>query len=559
MKNFVLLLFILTTITGSRAQTGIPDSAMQQADSLVKHFLNRYDIPGASIALAKDGKIVYMRAFGYADLHRTELTQPSHLFRIASLSKQITSIAIMKMMEDGLLGMNDHVFGLHGLLQNHPVLRRANITDERIYDITVQQLLEHSAGWDRETKCNPNPTIPYSYFVNNCDPINMPLRVSMFTQTPNPISKHAMAKFILEKGLDYTPGTKYSYSNMGYLLLGEIIEQLSGLEYEKYVQKNILEPLGIFDMHLAKNLLSDKQEREVEYNGNGYKTLSCYNTGTLVPWEYGGFNMEAMDAYGGWITTAKDLLTLLVAVDGFNTKTDLLKPATINIMTTPSVNNPYYAKGWFVSSNNNWWHTGAIDGTACELVRTNNGYTWVILLNKRQLNNSGFWRALDNLGWSCISSVRKWPNYDLMKAPNINPALLTLKRIKNNELTVSWEKGNCDKYLLLVRADSAVNAYPHNGIDYQASKLYGGSALYKTNNYIVYNGSNNYTTVNGLAAGKTYHFRLVSFNKNVETGNYTLYQLGNNPVAKLNGYNRKATKPIKKIRSLLQHWPGNEK
>ncbi|MES2645975.1 MAG: serine hydrolase [Bacteroidota bacterium] len=550
MKILFFFLVIITTVRGSIAQTGIADPAMQKPDSLVKQFLKDYDIPGASIALAKDGKIVYMRGFGFANLNRTEPTQPSYLFRIASLSKQITSIAIMKLIEDGLLNMTDRVFGLHGLLQYHPVLSKATITDDRIYDITVQQLLEHSAGWDRDSKCNPNPTLPYSYFVNNCDPINMPLRVAMFTQTPNPISKHAMAKYVLEKGLDFTPGTRFSYSNMGYLLLGEIIEQLTGLDYEHYIQKNILHPLGIFDMHLAKNLLTNKQEREVEYNGNGYKTLSCYNTGELVPWEYGGFNMEAMDAYGGWITTARDLLTLLVAADGFASKKDLLKPATIQAMTTPSVNNPYYAKGWFVSSNNNWWHTGAIDGTACEQVRTNNGYTWVILLNKRQLNNSAFWRALDNLGWSCISSTKSWPCYDLMLAPSINASNLTLKRTKQKTMMVSWDKGNSDKYLLIASEDSPVNAYPENGKDYAANNKYGLKKMGNNSNYVVYNGSSNEVMVSGLLPGKTYYFRLISYNKNIETGQHTLYQLGDNPVAKIKENKKYGTNFIMKKNSV---------
>ena len=91
----------------------------------------------------------------------------------------------------------------------------------------------------------------------------------MLTGTSNPVSKFAHIKFLLEKGLDFAPGTGYNYSNIGFLILGCVIEQLSGMPYETYVQNNILAPLGIFDMHIGKNLLSEKQEREGEYVGNG--------------------------------------------------------------------------------------------------------------------------------------------------------------------------------------------------------------------------------------------------------------------------------------------------
>src|SRR5690606_19101042 len=142
----------------------------------------------------------------------------------------------------------------------------------------------------------------------------------------------------LIKGLDFAPGTAYNYSNIGYLILGSIIEKISGMSYENYVQASILHPLGIYDMHIGKNLLAEKFEREGEYFGGEGNTLSVYGDGSSLPWEYGGMNVNAMDGHGGWIATAKDMLTLLNAVDGFATKPDILNSATITTMVTPSVN-----------------------------------------------------------------------------------------------------------------------------------------------------------------------------------------------------------------------------
>ena len=150
----IVVTLILSGIISVSAQTGIAVPEMAQSDVLVKNFLAKYDISGATMALSKDGKIVYMRAFGFEDIDKTIPMKPYNLLRIASLSKQITSVAIMKMMQDGKLSMSSKVFGQGGILQDHPVFSVANITDTRIYNITVQNLLEHSAGWNRDLDCN---------------------------------------------------------------------------------------------------------------------------------------------------------------------------------------------------------------------------------------------------------------------------------------------------------------------------------------------------------------------------------------------------------------------
>jgi CubicO group peptidase (beta-lactamase class C family) len=529
MNRLILLTAWLIIALTTAAQTGIPVPEMTQSDVIIKNFLTAYDIPGATVAIAKDGKIVYMRAFGYSDISKTIVTQPYNLFRIASLSKQVTSIAIMKMMQSGQLTMNSKVFGARGILEQHPVFSTAAITDSRIYNITIQQLLEHSAGWNRDLNCNPNPTTPYPYFFSGCDPISFPLRVTMLTGTANPVTKDAHIKFLLEKGLDFTPGTSYSYSNIGYLVLGEVIEKLSGLSYEKYVQDSIMAPLGIFDMHVGKNLLTDKQEREGEYVGNGYTTLSCYNTGLYVPWEYGGFSVEAMDAHGGWIASSRDMLKLLTAVDGFSTKPDILSPAAIVTMTTPSANNQYYAKGWSVNTFNNWWHTGALDGTASEQVRTGTGYTWIIILNKRNITNGNFWSAVDNLGWNCLAATTTWPTWDLMASPTVNASNINFSNVTGSSVTVNWTNGNGNNRLLLVKQDSSINAFPLDGTDYTANAAFGSGNSVGNNNYVVYNATGNSATVTGLTANKKYYFQVIEYNKNSTSGNNALYLLGGNP------------------------------
>lgn len=529
--SFLLITFSLVAIDSKLiAQTGIPVPSMSNCDLLVEDFLDTYEIPGATMALARNGKLVYLRAFGNADIGGEEPAQPYHRFRIASVSKPITSIAVMYMLEEGLLSMDDKVFGEGGLLENHPVLSQANITDNEIYEITVQQLLEHSAGWNRDLSCVPNPTPPYPYGFSSCDPIAFPLHVTLTNGTTNPVTEEDLILFLLEKGLDFTPGTSYNYSNIGYLVLGEIIEEISGLSYEDFIQENIFSPLGICDFQIAKTLLEDKAEREGEYIGNGYTNLSCYGTGEFVPWEYGGFHVEAMSAHGGWIASARDLVRLLVAVDNFPTKPDILQSSTINNMVTPSANNANYAKGWGVNSFNNWWHTGALDGTATVIVRTNNGFTWAVLLNKRIIDASAnaFWSDFDNLPWNCISTATGYPSWDLMDLPVEDSQNLSFNNITSNSVNISWESGDGDFQMLVARENGLIQNFPLDGTTYTANAAFGSGDDLGEGCFVVYSGSENACSVSGLNPASSYSFRLIDFNQSPATGDFPLYKLCNN-------------------------------
>lgn len=522
MKNLHFLLLIFSF--SASAQTGLGISQLTSCDTKVNNFLSTYGIPGGSVAIAKDGKLIYMKGFGYSDLANNDSVQPHNLFRIASVSKPITAIAVMKLVENNQLSLDDTVFGPSGILANHSYLSSANITDQRIYNITVQQLLEHTAGWDRNVPCITGNATPYTYSPSHCDPISFPLHVTQSLGEPNPVTEEMHIKFLLEKGLDYAPGSNYSYSNIGYLVLGEIIEEISGQAYEEYVKTAVLAPIDICDMHVGRSLLKDKMEREVEYEGNGYTSLSAFGGGQLVPWEYGGWVLEAMSAHGGWIATARDLVQLILAVDGFSSKPDILNSSTINQMVTPSSQNSSYAKGWSVNPTNNWWHTGSLDGTASFVARTASGYTWALLFNKREVNSNSFWNDLDNLPWSCISGLSLNPSVDFLAAPTSASSNLAYTPVQSGELNLSWTSGDGDKRLVVMSDMNSGDAFPLDGTDYQASATFGAGDNLGNGNYAVYKGSGNSVKVDGLASNTPYRIRIFEYNQNTSTGNYSLYK-----------------------------------
>ncbi|MDC7994211.1 serine hydrolase [Altibacter sp. HG106] len=535
--HYLTFMFFVAMAFSSLGQTGIPVPEMTACDTQMQNFMATHNIPSMTIAMAKEGELKYMRAFGNADIAGTETTQPYHMFRIASVSKPITAIGIMKMVEDGLITLNDQVFGTGGLLENHWYFSNSTITDTRVYDITVQHLLEHSAGWDRSSNCFPDPTSPYPWFFQGCDPIAAPLHITQSQGEQNPVKEEFLINYLLEKTLDFEPNTDYNYSNMGFLVLSEIIEEVSGQSYEAWMQQEIFHPLGIYDMYIGNNLIDEKYEREGEYVGNGFTTLDLYGSGNTVPWEYGGFSIAAMDGHGGWIATARDLVRLLVAVDRFPTKPDILSNATIDNMTTPSANASFYAKGWSVNGANNWWHTGAVDGTASIFVRTNNEYTWAIILNKRVVDGTAnqFWIDLDGLGWNCIAATSNFPAHDLMDAPTVAASNLTHAGDGTSTMDVSWTNGNGTARIVVAKDitnnTDAYNfsAYPLDGDEYTANAAFGSGDDLGDGSFVVYEGTGESVTITGLDPTKLYALRVYEYTKNSNNGNNALYLLGNAP------------------------------
>lgn len=521
----VPLLSVFLMIGSAAAQTGIAIPSMSNCDAQLQGLLNTYDIPGAQFAISRQGKLVYDRAFGHADLLGQEPLRPDHLFRIASVSKPITAVAIFTLIESGELALTDRVFGAGGLLDAHPVLGQVSYTDQRLEDITVQHLLHHTAGWDRSINCFPSPTTPYTWTMPGCDPISAPLHITSLYGESGPVSRESLIRFVMERGLDHAPGSTYAYSNMGYLVLGFIIEQVTGQSYGAYVQNAVFDPLGICDAHLGRNLRAEKLEREVEYTGEGYQAPSCYGTGGSVPWEYGGWNLEAMDAHGGWVLSARELVKLLVAVDGFSTKPDLLGTASIAAMTAASAQNANYASGWQVNSANNWWHTGSLDGTASMVVRSANGYTWALLLNKRLTNAqaNAFWGAVDGLGWNCISGATSWPTHDLMAMPMVSTSDVQADVVGPGTVQLTFTPGDGTGRLVVMSASGAPAAFPVDGVDHAASSTFGAGADLGNGNYVVYAGAGSTVDVSGLS-NTTYVVRVFEYTKNSATGQHALYK-----------------------------------
>jgi hypothetical protein len=229
-----------------------------------------------------------------------------------------------------------------------------------------------------------------------------------------PADTKTIVRFALNKRLHFTPGTGRAYSNLGYSILGLIIEKISGMSYEEYCKNFIMEPLGIYDMSIAGNLHSEKTPFEVTYYEPMDVVLkpSIYGTGELVAPSYGGNDIRALGGAGAWIATAPDLMRLMLAVDGFSTKPDILNNESIHLMTDND--NGYAPVGWKTTIfNGTWWRTGSFPGSAGMMKRQSDGIAWVVLFNSSAWNGPEIYSYMNNLMYRVLSQFREWPEYDL--------------------------------------------------------------------------------------------------------------------------------------------------
>lgn len=420
-RSFLLFaLFLFAAPVGA----GAADETLQLAtppsvecyDRLVGEWMKKWSVPGGQIAVARGGRLVLVRSFGWADVERHAPVENDSLFRIASVSKPITAAAVLRLVEAGRLDLDAQAFGL---LPQFP-LTEAPGGDQRLAQITLRQLLTHTGGWDRD---------------KSFDPMFIPFKAAETIGAAPPADTATIIRFMLRQPLDFEPGQKYAYSNFGYCLLGRVIEHATGKSYGDAVRELVLEPCGARSLALGRTRLSERSPREVRYYAQpeGERTRSVFpEIKEQVAEPDGGFYLEALDAHGGWIATAADLLRMATALDG-SRPPGLLKPETLALMTARpaapiSQTGPtHYGLGWMIrypekdkiadGRQATWWHTGSLPGTAAILVRTHKGLAWAALFNSRppypKIKDCA--AELDRLMWKAADQVKAWPEVDLFQ------------------------------------------------------------------------------------------------------------------------------------------------
>lgn len=342
---------------------------------LGQRFVSQYGLPGVSLAIGYRGQLKLVACFGDADRARPLPVSRKSAFRIASVSKPITSVTILRLQEQGKLSLDARVFARGGQLARFADSVRVAKQRAWLEQITIRHLLEHSCGgWSNQRGVAP-----------------------MFAREALGMAHPELIQWTIKnRPLTHAPGTHYAYSNFGYCLLGRVIEAVTGLRYQRAVKQLVLEPVGATATHVAKPN-RERHPHEVIY----YDKHDPYGT---------NMDVARMDAHGGWVSTPIDLVRFAQGVDGIPTPPDVLRPETINTMTTARLD--HYALGWNVNASNNWWHTGSFNGGSSILARIHDGHCWAVLVNTRSYVD-GYYAALDQFPWQVMQSVKAWGSDDL--------------------------------------------------------------------------------------------------------------------------------------------------
>jgi len=234
--------FAQTFTAGKPEDAGMSTARLSKIDRMIEeHMANKW-IPGAVVLIARNGKIVYHKSFGYADAENKIELKKDNIFRIASQSKAITSLAVMMLWEDGKFGLDDAVSKYIPEFKNPKVLGTLNWKDTTYTttpaksEITIRQLLTHTSGIDYAGIGNQEFKAIYSKAgvpsgIGN-DNILLADKIKILAGLP----------------LKFNPGEAYQYS-LSIDVLGYLVEVLSGMSLDQYFKTKIFTPLGMTDTY----------------------------------------------------------------------------------------------------------------------------------------------------------------------------------------------------------------------------------------------------------------------------------------------------------------------
>lgn len=387
-------------------------------DSVITSLMQKYQVPGGAVAVIDNGKLVLARGYGLSDTGNSLIAHPDSLFRIASLSKQITSAVVLKLVQNNKLKLTDNPFPMLGFTPNPNLPQTAALAN-----ITIQELLQHTGGWSRETGCT------------NCssegDPMFESESIEAAQGLPSPPDCDHIIQYMLSQPVYWTPGTVYDYSNFGYCVLGAVIEKITGTSYASYAKTSILAPSGATGIVQGQTIWpTDREVVYYDYPGSGSGQDVFATTLNAFTNPYGNFYIEAMAAHGAWVASPVDLLRVQSALDGRRGGTPLLNAKSIgemtanpndlwseinssNLLTTYTPSGYWYGMGWEVNSAGNWWHFGSLPGTVTEQVHASNGYGWAAFFNSRPSNSDQFSTDLDNALWTAFNGASSFVTANL--------------------------------------------------------------------------------------------------------------------------------------------------
>ncbi len=346
-SHLILTLVVLAGMhSWSVAQSARPsDENLAAAVNEILEKTYKPDEPGAAVIVVRDGKVVLRKGYGRANMELGVPVEPDMVFRIGSVTKQFTAVAILMLVEQGKLSLDDDITKF---LPDYPTKGQK---------ITIEHLLTHTSGIKSYT------SLP-----------------EWKAQWRKDVPVGELIGIFKDKPMDFAPGERYAYNNSAYVLLGAVIEKASGQTYEEFVEKNIFAPLGM------KHSFYDNTEQIIT------RRVAGYSKGKEGFINAAYLSMSQPQAAGSLVSTVDDLALWDAALYTEKlVKQESLKQA----WTSEKLNNgkaTNYGFGWSISTYEGHpviEHSGGINGFASYALRMPNDRVFVAMLTNRDFESPG--------------------------------------------------------------------------------------------------------------------------------------------------------------------------
>lgn len=351
---FTLVLFTFASLSAAAQQATSQAEKIKRIEQAIQEEMQKNGVPGVAVAIAQHGKTVYAKGFGYADVENKVPFTPQTVSRIGSISKTFTALAIMQLVEQGKLKLDDEV---QLYVPSFP---------KKSAPITIRQLLGHQGGI-RHYKGNEMLSAKHYDTVEEA--------LNIFRDDP----------------LIAEPGTKYSYTTYGYNLLSRVVETVSGRNFGEYLQQRIFEPLGLKQTYLddPSKLIPNRAHNYTKRQNGPLENAPAVDQSN----KWGG---------GGLLSTVEDLLRYAASYDSHQ----LLKAETIAQMFTAQKtrdgNPTNYGMGWATAledGRRRVEHTGGSVGATSALSKYPEQQTTIAVLVNNDFYTGPRFRALVSKIW----------------------------------------------------------------------------------------------------------------------------------------------------------------
>ncbi len=351
--------YLNRTLTNTMSE--VPE--LEGLDRRVRNYMKRWALKGASLSITRNDSLLYSKGYGWADEEKGIPMEPSHILRMASVSKLITAAGIMVLQDRDSISIKDTVFGPGGILNDS--LFTSTIKDRNYSKITVEHLLRHQGGFYR-------------------DPLFSSRDVMNQMRLDHAPEKEDFFRLVLGRRLRFMPGTWEQYSNFGYLLLSEIIEKVSGKPYEQFIREEVLMPAGCYDMHIAGTYYEDRRDNEVRYythEGDGKFIEEYTNSNVMVERCYGGSDIRLLSGAGAWCGSTAELARFVASIDGRPEVEDIISAEAVAQMTE-YFDRETFSLGWNdTDPARGWTRTGTLAGTCALVKQFPDGECWIMITN----------------------------------------------------------------------------------------------------------------------------------------------------------------------------------